>query len=85
MVRCLNDREIMDPLIEPGTLFRQTTLASTLMEQYMRSTCSSFVSLALKDVVKEIIDSKQCCEVSSCQNLRKAVGRGHIVTIAFKL
>ena len=59
----LNEREINSRDSEPGTLFRATTLASTLMEQYMRSTCPSFVSLALKDVVKQIIESKESCEV----------------------
>jgi len=59
----LNEREINSRDSEPGTLFRATTLASTLMEQYMRATCSSFVSLALKDVVKQIVESKQSCEV----------------------
>nr|XP_039272599.1 ras GTPase-activating protein 1-like [Styela clava] len=60
----LNEREIMAEDAEPGTLFRATTLASTLMEQYMRSTCASFVSLALKDLVKQITDSKQSCELN---------------------
>ena len=59
----LNKREIEQSDADPGTLFRNTTLASTIMEQYMRSTCSSFVSLALKDTVKQIVESSQCCEV----------------------
>jgi len=59
----LNEREITARDSEPGTLFRATTLASTLMEQYMRSRCSSFISLALKEVVKQIVESPQSCEV----------------------
>lgn len=60
----LNEREINANDADPGTLFRATTLASSLMEQYMRSTCASFVSLALKDVVKQITESKQSCELN---------------------
>lgn len=64
----LNEREIEATEADPGTLFRATTLASTLMEQYMRSTCASFVNLALKDVVKQITEEKQSCEVNIVYN-----------------
>jgi len=64
LIRMLNEREINERDSDPGTLFRATTLASTLMEQYMRSTCSSFVSLALKDTVKQIVESGQSCELN---------------------
>ncbi|NXV83090.1 RASA1 protein, partial [Atlantisia rogersi] len=62
LLRTLNDREIsMED--EATTLFRATTLASTLMEQYMKATATSFVHHALKDSILKIMESKQSCEV----------------------
>lgn len=55
-------------LIQPDeatTLFRATTLASTLMEQYMKATATPFVHHALKDTILKIMESKQSCEVDS--------------------
>uniref|UniRef100_A0A8D2NN63 RAS p21 protein activator 1 n=1 Tax=Zosterops lateralis melanops TaxID=1220523 RepID=A0A8D2NN63_ZOSLA len=58
LLRTLNDREIsMED--EATTLFRATTLASTLMEQYMKATATSFVHHALKDSILKIMESKQ--------------------------
>lgn len=48
---------------EATTLFRATTLASTLMEQYMKATATPFVHHALKDTILKIMESKQSCEV----------------------
>lgn len=48
---------------EATTLFRATTLASTLMEQYMKATATHFVHHALKDCILKIMESKQSCEV----------------------
>ena len=50
-------------LDEATTLFRATTLASTLMEQYMKATATPFVHHALKDTILKIMESKQSCEV----------------------
>uniref|UniRef100_A0A8C5I8W8 RAS p21 protein activator (GTPase activating protein) 1a n=1 Tax=Gouania willdenowi TaxID=441366 RepID=A0A8C5I8W8_GOUWI len=62
LLRTLNDREInMED--EATTLFRATTLASTLMEQYMKATATPFVHHALKDTILKIMESKQSCEV----------------------
>uniref|UniRef100_A0A4W4H8V5 Ras GTPase-activating protein 1 n=1 Tax=Electrophorus electricus TaxID=8005 RepID=A0A4W4H8V5_ELEEL len=62
LLRTLNDREInMED--EATTLFRATTLASTLMEQYMKATATPFVHHALKDTILRIMESKQSCEV----------------------
>ena len=64
LMMMLNSREIEDTMIDDaGTLFRRTSLASTVMEQYMRSTCSTFVSLALGESVKHVVDQLQSCEV----------------------
>ncbi|XP_048147564.1 ras GTPase-activating protein 1 isoform X2 [Corvus hawaiiensis] len=63
LLRTLNDREIsMED--EATTLFRATTLASTLMEQYMKATATSFVHHALKDSILKIMESKQSCELN---------------------
>lgn len=51
---------------EATTLFRATTLASTLMEQYMKTTATCFVHHALKDSILKIMESKQSCEVRNC-------------------
>uniref|UniRef100_A0A8C7XML1 Ras GTPase-activating protein 1 n=1 Tax=Oryzias sinensis TaxID=183150 RepID=A0A8C7XML1_9TELE len=63
LLRTLNDREInMED--EATTLFRATTLASTLMEQYMKATATPFVLHALKDSILKIMESKQSCELN---------------------
>uniref|UniRef100_A0A672TRU6 Ras GTPase-activating protein 1 n=1 Tax=Strigops habroptila TaxID=2489341 RepID=A0A672TRU6_STRHB len=63
LLRTLNDREIsMED--EATTLFRATTLASTLMEQYMKATATTFVHHALKDSILKIMESKQSCELN---------------------
>ncbi|XP_061225927.1 ras GTPase-activating protein 1-like [Neopsephotus bourkii] len=63
LLRTLNDREIsMED--EATTLFRATTLASTLMEQYMKTTATRFVHHALKDSILKIMESKQSCELN---------------------
>uniref|UniRef100_A0A8C2HQJ9 Ras GTPase-activating protein 1 n=1 Tax=Cyprinus carpio TaxID=7962 RepID=A0A8C2HQJ9_CYPCA len=63
LLRMLNDREInMED--EATTLFRATTLASTLMEQYMKATATPFVHHALKDTILKIMESKQSCELN---------------------
>lgn len=54
---------------EATTLFRATTLASTLMEQYMKATATPFVHHALKDTILKIMESKQSCEVCSTADL----------------
>lgn len=46
-------------------MFRATTLASTLMEQYMKATATPFVHHALKDTILKIMESKQSCEVEA--------------------
>ncbi|XP_069483685.1 ras GTPase-activating protein 1 isoform X1 [Ambystoma mexicanum] len=63
LLRTLNEREIsMED--EATTLFRATTLASTLMEQYMKATATPFVQHALKDSILKIMESKQSCELN---------------------
>ncbi|KAA0716615.1 Ras GTPase-activating protein 1 [Triplophysa tibetana] len=63
LLRTLNEKEInMED--EATTLFRATTLASTLMEQYMKATATPFVHHALKDSILKIMESKQSCELN---------------------
>ncbi|XP_041915431.1 ras GTPase-activating protein 1 [Alosa sapidissima] len=63
LLRALNDREIsMED--EASTLFRATTLASTLMEQYMKATATAFVHHALKNTILKIMECKQSCELN---------------------
>uniref|UniRef100_A0ABM5FTG7 Ras GTPase-activating protein 1 isoform X3 n=1 Tax=Pogona vitticeps TaxID=103695 RepID=A0ABM5FTG7_9SAUR len=63
LLRTLNDREICVE-DEATTLFRATTLSSTLMEQYMKATATRFVHHALKDSILKIMESKQSCELN---------------------
>ncbi|XP_030049223.1 ras GTPase-activating protein 1 isoform X3 [Microcaecilia unicolor] len=63
LLRALNDKEIsMED--EATTLFRATTLATTLMEQYMKATATPFVHHALKETILKIMESKQSCELN---------------------
>lgn len=64
LLRELNDREISAE-DEATTLFRATTLASTLMEQYMKATATPFVHHALKDTILKIMESRQSCELNT--------------------
>ncbi|XP_064163080.1 ras GTPase-activating protein 1 [Anguilla rostrata] len=63
LLRTLNEREISVE-DEATTLFRATTLASTLMEQYMKATATPFVHHALKDSILKIMECKQSCELN---------------------
>jgi len=50
-----------------ATLFRTNTLATTLMDQYMRMTGTKFVHTAVQSTVNKIMESRQSCEV--CNSL----------------
>lgn len=62
LLEALNNIEI-NKEDEVSTLFRATSLATTLMDQYMKMTASTFVHKAAKDCVHRIIESKQSCEL----------------------
>uniref|UniRef100_A0A665T0Q6 RAS p21 protein activator (GTPase activating protein) 1a n=1 Tax=Echeneis naucrates TaxID=173247 RepID=A0A665T0Q6_ECHNA len=81
LLRTLNDREInMED--EATTLFRATTLASTLMEQYMKATATPFVHHALKDTILKIMESKQSLLLfNAFFSLYCAFVNGHICPI----
>ena len=46
-----------------STLFRGSTMATTLMDQYMKMTGTSFVHTAVEGVITKIVEMKQSCEV----------------------
>lgn len=69
---------------EATTLFRATTLTSTLMEQYMKATATPFVHHALKDTILKIMESKQSCEVMELNRMMLFSGQKcHTVNIRF--
>eukprot|EP00058_Branchiostoma_floridae_P006819 XP_002592307.1 hypothetical protein BRAFLDRAFT_206850 [Branchiostoma floridae] len=63
LLQTLTTKEIANE-DESATLFRATTLASTLMDQYMKMTAVPFLHQAVKDVITKIADSKQSCELN---------------------
>ncbi|XP_065516979.1 ras GTPase-activating protein 1 isoform X5 [Lathamus discolor] len=87
LLRTLNDREIsMED--EATTLFRATTLASTLMEQYMKTTATRFVHHALKDSILKIMESKQSCELNPSKlekNEDVNINLAHLLSILSEL
>lgn len=48
---------------EVSTLFRGTSLTTTLMDQYMKMVAIPYVQQTIGDVVVKILDCKQSCEV----------------------
>ncbi|KAJ8286714.1 hypothetical protein GJAV_G00042450 [Gymnothorax javanicus] len=87
LLRTLNDREIsMED--EATTLFRATTLASTLMEQYMKATATGFVHHALKDTILKIMECKQSCELNPSKlekNEDVSLNLAHLLNILSEL
>ncbi|XP_076443695.1 ras GTPase-activating protein 1-like isoform X2 [Babylonia areolata] len=63
LLRTLNDHEI-DREVQVSTLFRATTLATTLMDQYMKMTATDFVRQAVQQGVQKIMELKHSCELN---------------------
>jgi Ras GTPase-activating protein 1 len=63
LLRTLNDLDI-DHEDSAATLFRANTLATTLMDQYMKMTSTLFVHTAVQSVINKIMESKQSCEIN---------------------
>lgn len=63
LLRTLNDLEIDSEEITP-TLFRVSTLPTTLMDQYMKMTTTSFLHAAVQSTINRIMESKQSCEIN---------------------
>uniref|UniRef100_A0A182VZT1 Ras GTPase-activating protein 1 n=1 Tax=Anopheles minimus TaxID=112268 RepID=A0A182VZT1_9DIPT len=49
---------------ETSTLFRGASLATTLMDLYMRAECTLFLQSAVSDTVQRILESKQSAELN---------------------
>lgn len=49
---------------EVSTLFRATSLATTLMDIYMRAECGLFLQSALSDLIHKLLESKQSAELN---------------------
>lgn len=49
---------------DTATLFRATSLATTLMDIYMRSECNAFLQSALSDTIQKLLESKQSAELN---------------------
>ncbi|KAK7116060.1 ras GTPase-activating protein 1-like [Littorina saxatilis] len=63
LLRTLNDHEI-DKETQVSTLFRATTLATTLMDQYMKLTSLEFVRQAVQQGVQKVMELKHSCELN---------------------
>lgn len=46
------------------TLFRSNTLATKLMDQYMKMNAIPYLQKTIKDVILKVMDCKQCCELN---------------------
>lgn len=67
LIRVMIDKEIDRHCKEeegPNTLFRMNSLTTTLMDQYMRSTCDHFLKSALREPLRRVFDTKQSCELN---------------------
>ncbi|KAG7176676.1 Ras GTPase-activating protein 1-like [Homarus americanus] len=49
---------------ETSTLFRAASLTTTLLDLYMKSTCTEFLTEAISDTIHRILESKQSCELN---------------------
>lgn len=63
LLRDMNSREI-DLEEETSTLFRTTSLTTTLMDQYMRSTGHEFLKHTVYDSIIRVMDGRQSCELN---------------------
>lgn len=49
---------------ETSTLFRAASLATTLMDLYMKSECGGFLQAAVLEIVLRLLESKQSAELN---------------------
>lgn len=47
-----------------GTLFRASSLATMLMDQYMKSKCGDYLHHVLQGVITEVQECNESCEVN---------------------
>nr|CAI5825287.1 unnamed protein product [Callosobruchus analis] len=63
LLRELNSAEILRET-ETSTLFRAASLATTLMDLYMRAECGGFLQAAVLETVLRLLESKQSAELN---------------------
>ncbi|XKL62004.1 hypothetical protein PGB90_001837 [Kerria lacca] len=63
LLKSLNEMEI-DKEDETSTLFRGASLTTTIMDLYMKSVCTNFLQVALKDTIYKLLESKTSCELN---------------------
>lgn len=63
LLRALCQTEIVREC-ETSTLFRGASLATTLMDLYMRSECTVFLQSAISDTISRILETKQSAELN---------------------
>ena len=51
------------PVESVATLFRSSSLATMLMDQYMKQTADTYLRTVLEDTIKQILESQDACEV----------------------
>lgn len=63
LLESLNTKEI-EKEEEKSTIFRSNTLATTLMDKYMKLTAQGFVQGAIRDVILKIMEGRHSCELN---------------------
>ncbi|ERL94111.1 hypothetical protein D910_11393 [Dendroctonus ponderosae] len=63
LLKELNSAEILRET-ETSTLFRAASLATTLMDLYMKSECGGFLQAAVLEIVLRLLESKQSAELN---------------------
>ncbi|XP_068741233.1 ras GTPase-activating protein 1-like [Montipora capricornis] len=63
LLKSMNSLEV-EKQEEVSTLFRGTSLTTTLMDQYMKMVAIPYVQQTIGDVVVKILDCKQSCELN---------------------
>ncbi|EDO36190.1 predicted protein [Nematostella vectensis] len=63
LLKTMNAREI-EKQDEQATLFRGASLATSLMDQYMKMVAIPYLQHTIKDVILKILECKQSCELN---------------------
>lgn len=63
LLKAMIEREIRREY-ETATLFRMNSLTTTVMDQYMRATCTQFLESALQESMRRVMDTRQSCELN---------------------
>ena len=63
----------------PCTLFRGSSMAATLMEQYMSMTCTEFVQRSVRNTINKIMECKVDVSIQIIFTLRRYSYYYHII------